>query len=126
MNKFSIFIGEKYTRLYTVYEAPLAVISIPMSAYTKVRLYEGPLHLKNFFSLLMMLLLLGTIICPCQIFQASLIFVSSQLNLPHIPNLYTLDWHVQTYQGQMRYLIFAAASVTKKKRFVGWGPGVNI
>jgi hypothetical protein len=33
-----------YTRLYTVYEAPLAVISIRMSAYTKVRLYEPPLH----------------------------------------------------------------------------------
>ncbi len=36
--------ADLYTRLYTVYEAPLAVISIRMSAYTKVRLYECPLH----------------------------------------------------------------------------------
>jgi len=38
---------EKYTKLFTVYESPLALISRRVSAYTSLRLYECPLHLTD-------------------------------------------------------------------------------
>ncbi len=33
-----------YTRVFTVYEPPLLLISIRTSAYTNLRVYEPPLH----------------------------------------------------------------------------------
>jgi len=34
----------QYTKLFTVYESPLVVISIRVSSYMILRLYESPLH----------------------------------------------------------------------------------